>query len=45
MTQGMINAAASATRWAPGISQQNAVDYLLGPLLHGMCPNRSQGAG
>jgi len=42
MTQAMINAAASATRWAPGISQQNAVDYLLGPLLHGMGARRQE---
>lgn len=37
MLQGMINAAASAPRWAPGVSQQNAVDYLVRPLLYGVC--------
>lgn len=36
MMQAMINAAASAPRWAPGISERDAVNFLLGPLLHGL---------
>lgn len=42
MLQGMISAAASTPRWAPGISPEDAVDYLLEPLLYGICSEPRQ---